>query len=143
MLVDVLAPPMVVLVNKLSAVAKPAQLQLAAAAFRASLAAGKVRDAAALAKHLARLAARGEVTPPTQPAGAVAASTAGASPSPWPARAAMTGSWIEHDGGALAVEPGGQSWRKDGGTSVVGGAAALRLWERVDAGELALHAPVQ
>ena len=140
MLGDVLAPDVTRLVDAASAGASPEQLRLAAAAFRATLSAGKVRSARGLALHLARRAALGEVTPL---AGAAGVSTAAVSPSPWPDRAAMAGSWIDHADGALFVEPGGQSWRTRDCLSVVAGAAAMRLWERVDAGELALHAPVQ
>lgn len=140
LLADVLTRSVAARVDAESLGASPEQLQLAAGAFRATLAAGKVRVLPALAMQLARRAARGDVTPP---ASAVAAMVAATTPSPWPARAALAGSWIDLDGAALHVEPGGQSWRKRGSNLVVAGAAALRLWGQVDAGELALHAPVQ
>ena len=139
LLAGLLAPSVVVRVDGASVGASPEQLQLASSAFRSALAAGRVRSVPGLAMQLARLAARGEVTPP---AGAAASGSGSAPPDPWPARAASAGSWVfdPADGGVeLYVEPGGKSWRRRGGNLVVGGAAALRLWERVEAGELALH----
>ena len=133
---DVLHASLVAQVDVESVGASVEQLQFAAEAFRATLAAGKVRSAAALAGRLARRAARGEVTPPAAASGS---GSGGAPPDPWPARAALAGSWVDHADGELYVEPGGKSWRRRGGNLVVGGASALRLWKRIEAGELALH----
>ena len=110
------------------------QLDAAEAAVRASMANGSVRSIAALAVALGKAAVRGEV------GGGV--STPALAADPWPAREARPGLSVMHPLGLLVAEPGARAWRHRGGEragQLVSGKDALKVWERVEAGELAIQ----
>lgn len=134
-LVDVLDMAEQKRVDKASAGATEEQLQLAVFAVRASLAKGSVKSVAGLAVTLGKMAVRGEV-------GDVAtASTPTPATDPWPGREARarTGLSVLHSFGVLVAEPGARAWRHRGGErdgQPVTGKDALKVWERVESGEL-------
>ena len=139
-LADLLAQPECVRVDNASAGASDEQLQRAAAALRAAVAAGTVRSVAALAVALGRKAARGEV-------GEVATGSptpAAVQPNPWPARERYAGLTVAHQLGTLVVQPGARQFQHFDGAragQLVGGADAAKVWDRIDRGELALQPP--
>lgn len=122
-------------VDKASAGATKEQLQLAVSALRTSMSRGSVKSVAGLAVALGKAAVRGEV-------GDVATgSTPTPATDPWPGREARVrmGLSVLHSLGVLVAEPGARAWRHRGGErdgQPVTGKDALRVWERVESGEL-------
>lgn len=111
------------------------QLGAAEAAVRASVAKRSVKSVAALAVALGKAAVRNEV-------GDMSVSTPAPTADPWPAREARAGMSVVHSRGLLVAEPGARAWRHSGGErdgQLVAGKDALRVWERVEAGELVIQ----
>ena len=139
-LADLLTEPERERADTASAGARDEQLQRAEAAVRAAVAAGTARSVPSLALSLGRKAARGgvgEVAAPAPEAGV-------AKPDPWPARESRAGSSVAHRNGLLIVEPGARHFRHAGGArdgQIIGGADAVAVWRRIDAGELPLQPP--
>jgi hypothetical protein len=141
-LADLLAPAQRERADKASAGASAGQLQLAEAVVRAAVAAGTVRSVINLSVSMARRAARGEVDEVASPPPAAGT----AQSNPWPTREQYAGWSVAHRRGTLVVRPGAQQFEHVGGElggQVIGGSAAVKVWEHIDVGELTLQPPTR
>jgi hypothetical protein len=120
-------------VDRASDGASPEQVELAVEEVRRQVAAGTARSPVGLAVTLAKLAVRGAVTAQAAPKHGEAAETA------WHRRAAAAGRYVEHPKlGRHTVLLDGRAWRRESDGLTISGSQGLKLWARVESGELQL-----
>jgi hypothetical protein len=125
-------------VNDAAAGASDEQVARAVAEIRRQVGAGTARSAVALSVTLGKTAKRGQMPGPLSAGNlGVVAEEAEAK---WRRRGAAEGRHVMHPfHGKLTVLPGGCTWMRERDQLAVAGREGVKVWERVEAGELQLE----